>query len=685
MSKRSKIIYAEDVEEINFCDNKIYKISGGVYEIPNDVKRIEGEFHKVLNCENCIQTHSALLKGFTEKFNGNDKSAPFPLCCSYHAELLKIKEFNRDDFKDVPRITADKIIYTYSFILNKIKSENWTKHISDYLEWVVDSFGDMPKDCGEPLFLSSYLKQLKQLVINSTKISQTKKGKILEIIGFHQSTQSDIRDDLKELINAYNSWYKSFPFELKSYFKDVKDIFSNQFEIIFGEQSQNLYSGEVKTSLRTKDNLFKVLISVTECLLNEFNGVNLLEKGLVSDAEMQNLELIKQKRKQKLKDGYNVRIVDAEQRYKKMINIWLDDEIEFFKNITPIINKQNDNKADIEFDEIDDEIFLYSKIPFEIEFIYKDNYSGSGQRFMKVKSNEYNFYTPARLYHWFIEDYKKGELFTEDLIPLSHETLQPFYKAYGQGFIKGYKEFDDKIKKRTTIFQDNSVIIQKIFEVAITSTPGLCSYGSDWVEEKMVKTVSKEVWFNAGIKSGENYKAWYFIINNSSLFVRLFRSHKPYIEVYKEAANRYKDDSLHAGSYSNLKKLLTEVDDDWKINEVESTRINKIFTQYGFEKLPSIKSLSDEKVKELVEMICRNDIPYKIAMLDAVGFLSYLKENYFQSGYLLQKSIAEWLNTTPRTIKGNINVLNPKSKEDRSRYTAHARKNQVKKDYDSLK
>ena len=50
----------------------------------------------------------------------------------------------------------------------------------------------------------------------------------------------------------------------------------------------------------------------------------------------------------------------------------------------------------------------------------------------------------------------------------------------------------------------------------------------------------------------------------------------------------------------------------------------------------------------------------------------------------LNKFLAKNFNTTDRSVKGNINVLDVYSKEDKERYTAHLFKEKVKEFYQTL-
>jgi len=106
--------------------------------------------------------------------------------------------------------------------------------------------------------------------------------------------------------------------------------------------------------------------------------------------------------------------------------------------------------------------------------------------------------------------------------------------------------------------------------------------------------------------------------------------------------------------------------------------------EYKFHELEKVKTLTEENRNILIDEIATSQLPYKIALLDCLGFLDYLRENYFKTENKLRDGLVKILDAENRAIKGNISVLNPISKENRNRYTAHTHKEKVIKDYEKL-
>ena len=121
--------------------------------------------------------------------------------------------------------------------------------------------------------------------------------------------------------------------------------------------------------------------------------------------------------------------------------------------------------------------------------------------------------------------------------------------------------------------------------------------------------------------------------------------------------------------------------------ETESDKLKAELGKYGFFELTVVKQLSEPNKQKLIELISSNDLPYKIAMCNYLGFLNHLEKEYFQTKYKLHIEVAKWFNSDKkgRAVKGNISSLLTNTTENKSRYTAHTHNETVKEDYQKLK
>ena len=324
---------------IDFCGKTwgwMLETEQGFLAEPKETEPTTGE-HDFNTCEGCQNTRKELIKRLTEKFNGTEQKQGFPFCCSHHSNLTKVKEFNRASFVPVPEMVADKIIYTNSHIINNHENENYYKDITDYIDYTVESFGQMPNSCGKPLYLNSYFFYVTDLLTQNTEISKERKNRLLEFLEAHQTPPTKNKNtDLNILLGTYQKWLKVFPFEI-SFFSTLKPHFEKQLPILNGKPETNKYTGIAKAKIHTKGSLIDVLLNLTNNLLTQINTTTLYEKGLLTEPQKIKLELVLNERKMKLKQGYVNSSKDEEQRYRKILKEWFADEKRFIDEVTPIV------------------------------------------------------------------------------------------------------------------------------------------------------------------------------------------------------------------------------------------------------------------------------------------------------------------------------------------------------------
>lgn len=370
------IIGNTEIEPLNFCGKTIgwmLHSKDGMFTPPVAMQPIEGE-HNLNTCEGCNKQLTELSKRFTLWIEGKHKvgAKPFPYCCKWHEQLLNVKEFNRAYFNGVPEMSAKKVVYTNQLIINKHNTENWYKVITDYIEITVESFGQMPTGCGAPVFLSDYFFYVTDLLKRNEEIKAEKKTRLLEFLNTYQTPNESPKTDFNILLSTYQKWLKEFPFELNSYFGNLKQHFEKQLPILNGKPEVNIYSGLAKAKMHTKSSLIEALINLTNSLLTQINGVTLYEKGLITDANKIKLELVINSRKLKLKQGYKNSSPNEEQRYRKILKEWFNDEKKFIDEIAPLLKalppQQTETKAPTA-----PAIALFCNLINEAEIIKKEN------------------------------------------------------------------------------------------------------------------------------------------------------------------------------------------------------------------------------------------------------------------------------------------------------------------------
>ncbi|RKS92707.1 hypothetical protein BC952_2622 [Flavobacterium limicola] len=342
----NSIFFVDKIEGISICDSTMYYFTGSSFSRPTDFKRIENENHNLKNCKSCKKNHLIDLKGLESRLKN------FPFCCDFHKSLINEKWFNKNDFNDVAKLTADKIYFTWDFIQKFVDEPEWEQEITDYLSHVIDTFGSFPVDYGEPLFLGSYLNRVKEMLKGLDEKKHVKKKQIIldHVNSYYLSTSKKKQStDFNVLLAIYDKWFKTFPFDI-SIFKGLKEKFSKTLPII-EKTRYNKYSGLAIASPKTKSNLIKLLCNLTNEIVTEINSLKLYEEGKLNDLENYKLEIVLHKRKLKLKEGYQNDIKEPNSSYRNILKSWFSDEIDFIKEIEPTLqsiqNKKNNLYLDI--------------------------------------------------------------------------------------------------------------------------------------------------------------------------------------------------------------------------------------------------------------------------------------------------------------------------------------------------
>lgn len=376
--------FIDKLKEIEVCEGSFYFLEGSSLVKPTDFIKVENENHNLLNCEGCSKNYNLILESLEERFS------KFPHCCEHHIKLLNQGWFFKSDYADVPKQTTEKIFYSWHFILKYIEDENWEEEILDYLQYVVHTFGSFPKGMGSPLFLDSYITDLKNLINNiKDKKHDTKKIVILNYLDSYfkpnekKNKKGKNDTDLNVLLGIYNQWYKTFPFEL-SIFSNLKKNFSTSLPI-FKKVHHNKYLNVSIATPVTKNRLINLLESITEKIITEFNSLKLYEQGKLSDFDNYRLEIIIQKRKLKLKAGYQNNSKNSETRYRKILKEWLSDELDFIKEITPAL-KAIERKRENLFLDI---VHACGKMQENKIFVESDE-NGRTKQILDLLSSKYN-------------------------------------------------------------------------------------------------------------------------------------------------------------------------------------------------------------------------------------------------------------------------------------------------------
>lgn len=138
---------------------------------------------------------------------------------------------------------------------------------------------------------------------------------------------------------------------------------------------------------------------------------------------------------------------------------------------------------------------------------------------------------------------------------------------------------------------------------------------------------------------------------------------------------------------SNTLELYSTASDDKFQKRPESLAVEdqKVSDQIvaGLEKfgLQQFVNQSGHKYEKIIRLVTSNNLPYIIALLSEIKFLQYAQKEYAGGiATKLHRKLANLFGVNERTIKGNMNVLSPRSDDSKKRYTSYLHLEKVKSD-----
>lgn len=341
---KDQIFFTDKIDSVSVCDSTFFYFTGSSFSKPTDFKRVHNEEHNLQICENCNKNHKIVTKRLEKRFQN------FPFCCDKHRNLAKNSWFNKSDFTNVPKLTADKIYFTWDFVRKYIDGPNWEIEITDYISHVIETHGSFPNECGEPLFLGSFIKGIREYILDiKDKKYKEKKQTLIDFLdSYYIENKKNKNTDLNVLLGIYDKWFKTFPFDI-SIFKNLKEHFSKTIPV-FETTHYNKYSETTIAIPTTKKALIKRLCNVTNRIVSRINSLTLYEAGRLNDVENYKLEIILQKRSSKIKQGYNNDTKEPNSRYRKILKEWYKDELEFISELQSTLNTIETKKNNLFLD-----------------------------------------------------------------------------------------------------------------------------------------------------------------------------------------------------------------------------------------------------------------------------------------------------------------------------------------------
>lgn len=262
----------------------------------------------------------------------------FPECCAKHKKLLQVNWFNKGKYEYIKTKIFDTVCYTQDCINKSIKNRSWYKEITDYIDYTIRSYGQLPIGYGPPPGIQIYFNSIESIISQAKGIPNNKKQKLLEYLD-QEGTPSKLpskNTDLNILIDTYKKWLSIFPFELP-FFKNLKPYFSKHLPFIENISEPNLYDRLVRAKTVSKERLVKHLLDATIELITSINCSTQYTEGKLENISKLEIELILSSRNLELQ-ALKYKTLDDRKQYTDVLKEWFNGEKKFIKEIAPHLN-----------------------------------------------------------------------------------------------------------------------------------------------------------------------------------------------------------------------------------------------------------------------------------------------------------------------------------------------------------
>lgn len=271
----------------------------------------------------CCEFHKSIKQNAIEKFS------KFPDCCDFHRKLAKKEWFKKELYSHVPEKTVTQWIYLESFMDENIEKNDWHRLITDYFDYIFDSFGTPTVGMGD--FITHMLHYLKNNSFKKT-FPLWKRKLLIEFINERfkdeKTAEKKAKTDINILHGTYQKWVKALPSIIKEKEK-LEKIFP--LGLLMHSPHYNKFTQLTKYKTRTNGEFVEILINTTKTFLSK------IDSSKIVDTQKHQLEIINEAHRIKqvaLLEAYSKK----EMKYIKILNTWLKNEKDYFQELNSVLN-----------------------------------------------------------------------------------------------------------------------------------------------------------------------------------------------------------------------------------------------------------------------------------------------------------------------------------------------------------
>lgn len=380
------------------------------------------EYKQKDNYPNCCTYHKSIRATINAWWK------KFPECCDSCREMASSYNIKKENYTYVVSKIEEEISHSEFFIEYVLYhedpkvSEHWYKHITDYLDATLLSFGH------PNIGASRYWNSIEHwLTHGKFKVDKVKITLLLEYLKTKESNDTTINQDtnntdLNKLYEISQEWIEAIP--NLPYFSKIKEKIKGKLPLNLATYNKqyNQFNGMVSFQVYTYSQFIIVLKDLTEKILSQVDTQEIVKTLNKTEFEQYQAQIIKDNHK--IKQNLLLKIQDQENKpFLEVLQEWLKNEKEFFNDIKPFLKesfKQN-KKAVYSFNWQGDSKQLehiYTNL-IEVSFIDKDTLKES---FIKIFNSD-NLENEALSIIWITSNrliaYFFEKLIIEKLLPIN--------------------------------------------------------------------------------------------------------------------------------------------------------------------------------------------------------------------------------------------------------------------------
>ena len=214
--------------------------------------------------KNVFRDSAPFLKSISEL--ASNWFEKFPDCCETHREIAQLANFDKRRFEFIPSQILNNLKYFSHALESFIGEENGMDVIKDYLDYLVESFGR--PDIGGHLFERIVKHYIENGKVDNIEFGDDQRLELLTHLEPIDYIHNLDKRNLDSFYTTFQKWLEAMP--NVGQFKELKARLKGKYpmQIFLIESKYNKFLGSYSLTARSRDELLKFLIIMTNDVLN---------------------------------------------------------------------------------------------------------------------------------------------------------------------------------------------------------------------------------------------------------------------------------------------------------------------------------------------------------------------------------------------------------------------------------